>query len=198
MKDQKGLIEYFKKNKCILRFTDILRADFHPDVLKALENKGEVVKIGRGIYSLSDTPGIESDLVRVMLQNSKGVICLISALSFYEVTDEIPRQVNIAIRKGMRANKIVFPPVKYYKFDPKQWETGIIEEKIEGHKIRIYSLAKTIADCFKFRNRIGMDVAMKSLKIAVNEKKINPLEILKYAKICRVERIIKPLLEVII
>ena len=197
MKDQKALIEYFKKNNGILKFTRILQSGFHRDVLKALEKKTSIAKVGRGIYYLNDTKGMESDLVRAMLQSKKGVICLISALSFYEATDEIPRQVDIAVRKGMWAGKIKSPPVKYYQFDPKQWEAGVEEHTIEGHKVRIYSLAKTIADCFKFRNRIGIDTARSALKTAVNEKNVKPLEILKYAKICRVDSIVKPLLEAI-
>jgi len=198
MKGQKELIECFRKNNSILRFAQILRAGFHPDVLKSLEKNGRIGKISRGIYSLNDAAGVESDLVRAMLMAGKGVICLVSALSYYEATDEIPRHVDIAIRKGMWANKIEFPPVKYYQFDPKQWEAGIEEHKIEGHTIRIYSLAKTVADCFKFRSRIGTDAARAALKVAVIEKKVNALDILKYAKICRVAGIIKPLLEIII
>jgi len=197
MKDQKALIEYFKKNNGILKFTGILQSGFHRDVLKALEKKGSIAKIGRGIYCLNDAKGVKSDLVRAALQAGKGVICLISALSFYEATGEIPGQVDIAVRKGMWTGKIKSPPVKYYRFDPKQWEAGVEEHTIEGHKVRIYSLAKTIADCFKFRNRIGIDTARSALKTAVNEKNVKPLEILKYAKICRVDSIVKPLLEAI-
>ncbi len=198
MKDQKMLVEYFKKNNGVLRFTQIIRSGFHPDVLKSLEKKGRIGKIGRGIYNLINAAEVESDIVRAILQAEKGVICLISALSYYEAAEEIPSQVNIAIKKGAWANKIEFPPVKYYQFAPKQWETGIEEHKIEGYKIKIYSLAKTVADCFKFRNRIGMDVARKALKAAVSEKNVKPLEILNYAKICRVAGVIKPLLEAII
>ncbi len=198
MKSQKELIKYFKENNGVLRFTQIVKSGFHPDVLNALKKKGRVGKIGRGIYHLSDAVGMESDFVRAMLQVPKGVICLISALSFYEATDEIPRHVDIAIRKNMRPNKIKFPPVKYYYLDPREWEAGIEEYIIEGHKIRIYNLAKTVADCFKFRNRIGADVVRTALKTAINDKKVKPLEIMKYAKICRVDRIIKPLIETII
>ncbi len=198
MKGQKALIGYFRKNNGILRFTQIIRSGFHPDVLKSLEKKGMVGKIGRGIYNLSGTEEAGSDIVRAMFQAKKGVICLVSALSFHEATDEIPSRVDIAIKKGEWANKIGFPPVKYYQFALKQWEAGIEEHRIEGHKIRIYSLAKTVADCFKFRNKIGMDTARSALKIAVREKNVKPPEILKYAKICRVDSVIKPLLEVII
>jgi predicted transcriptional regulator of viral defense system len=190
---------YFQEHNGIARFSLIRKAGFHPDMLKNLEKDNKIEKIGRGLYWLiSYNLGSYPDYVIVSLQSSKGVICLISALSFYGVTTEIPHFIDIAIPSGSRANRIKYPPVKFYRFSFKTWEAGIEEYDIAGHKVKIYSLAKTIADCFKFRNKIGMDVAREALKIAVTEKKISPQEIMKYAKICRVDNIIKPLLEVMI
>ena len=103
--------------------------------------------------------------------------------------------MGIAIALGAHANKIKYPPVKFYRFASKAWEAGIEEHKVEGYKIRVYSLAKTIADCFKFRNKIGVDVARDALKVAVKEKGIKPTEIIQYAKVCRVDKILKPILE---
>jgi len=88
--------------------------------------------------------------------------------------------------------------MKFYRFDFKAWKAGIEEYEIEGYKIKVYNLAKTIADCFKFRNKIGMDVALESLKVAISEKNIRPSEIMQYAKICRVDGIIKPILETLL
>jgi len=141
------------------------------------------------------TFGTYPDLVIASLQAPKGVICLISALSFYEVTNEVPRYVDIAIPAGTRANKIKYPPVRFYRFSTKTWEAGVEVHLAEEHKIRVYNLAKTIADCFKFRNKIGINVARDALKIAVTEKGIRPQDIMKYAKMCRVGKIIKPILE---
>ena len=156
----------------------------------------KIEKLGRGLYKLtSDSLGPHPDYVTASLQASKGVICLVSALYFYKATTEIPRFVDVAIPSGARANKIEYPPVKFYRFSPKAWEAGIQEYKMAGHKIKIYSLAKTAADCFKFRNKIGQDVARDAIKIAVMEKRIKPKEIMHFAKICRVDRIIKPILE---
>jgi predicted transcriptional regulator of viral defense system len=103
--------------------------------------------------------------------------------------------VNIAIPRGTHASRIKYPPVRFFRFAPKTWKAGICEHEIQGHKIRVYSLAKTIADCFKFRNKIGMNVARDVLKVTVTEKGIKPNEIMRYAKICRVDSIIKPILE---
>lgn len=197
MKAKTNKIEaYLQSHGGIARFSSILKAGFHPDALKNLEKAKRIEKIGRGLYRLTSyTLGSHPDYVITSLQASKGVICLLSALYFYKATTEIPRFIDIAIPSGSRANKIKYPPVKFYRFSPKAWEAGIEGYEIAGHKVRIYGLAKTIADCFKFRNKIGTDVARDAAKVAVTEKGIKPKEIMHYAKICRVDRIIKPILE---
>lgn len=193
------LMNYFKKHGGVLRFNDILKVGFHPDSLIAIEKAGEVEKIARGLYRVVNyKPGSHPDIVIASLQAPKGAICLISALSFHEATSEIPRYVDIAIPQGTHANRIKYPPVKFYRFAPEAWEAGLEEHEIEGHKIKIYDLAKTVVDCFKFRNRIGVNIARKVLKAGIAEKKIEPKEIMKYAKICRVSSIIKPILEAIV
>lgn len=194
-----NLIKYFQDNGGIARFSLILKDGFHPDSLAVLERNGQVEKIGRGLYRLTDyISGSHPDLVTASLQAPRGVICLLSALSFYEATSEIPRYVDIAIPRNTHANRIKYPPIRFYRFAPQVWEAGIAEHEIEGHKIRIYSLAKTIADCFKFRNKIGADVARDALKVAIAEKNIKPKEVMRYAKVCRVNAIIKPILEALI
>ena len=193
------LIKFFQNNGGVLRFSAILKVGFHPDSLNLLEKEGKVEKIARGLYRETNySSGSHPDLVIAALQAPRGVICLISALSFYEETNEIPKYVDLAIPQGTHANKINYPPVRFYRFAANTWKAGIEEHEIEGHKIKFYNLAKTIADCFKFRNKIGMDVTRDALKIAVMEKGIKPKDIMQYAKICRVANIIKPILEVIL
>ena len=194
-----NLIKYFQNNGGIARFSGILKAGFHSDSLAVLEQNGKVEKISRGLYRLTDyIPGSHPDLVSASLQAPRGVICLLSALAFHEVTNEIPKYVDIAIPRNTHANKIKYPPVRFYRFASQAWEAGIGEHKIDGHIIRVYSLAKTIVDCFKFRNKIGVNVARDALKVAISEKNISPKEIMRYAKICRVDNIIKPILEAMI
>lgn len=193
------LIDFFQRHGGIIRFSAILKARFHPRLLTVLKGEKKIEKIGHGLYRLTDQePGSHPDLVTVCLQASKGVVCLLSALAFHEATDEIPKAVDLAIARRIHANKIDYPPVKFYRFTPETWRAGIEEHQIEGHHIRVYSLAKTVADCFKFRNRVGIDVAREALKIAVKEKQASPKEIMHYAKICRVSNIIKPILESIL
>jgi len=195
-KRSEELVNFFKNNSGIVRFSAILKTGFHPDSLKALKKEKKVEKIARGLYKLTNYNFEEHpDLIIVSFQAPRGVICLLSALSFHEATVEVPKYIDIAIPRGTHAYRINYPPVRFYRFDSKVWKAGIKEHKIEGYKIKVYNLAKTIADCFKFRNRIGMNIARESLKVAVTEKNISPNEIMQYAKICRVDYIIKPILE---
>jgi predicted transcriptional regulator of viral defense system len=200
MKTRKDeLIQLFKKNKGVLRFSQALDAGFLRKHLKTLLDIGEIKRIGRGFYKLTNSPPLSNpDLVTVALTAPKGVICLISALSYYNATDQVPHSVYVAIPRGLRANKIDYPPVQYFRFNPKVWKSGIETYTIDGHSVKIYNLAKTIADCFKFRNKIGFDVALEALKVAITEKKVRSNEIMKFAKICRVDNVIKPYLEAIV
>lgn len=192
----KELIVFFQKKAGIARFSDILKAGFHSDSLNILKKDKKIEKIGRGLYKLTNCEISEhSDIVVASFQSPRGIICLLSALYFYEATIEIPKYVHIALPCGAHAYKINYPPVKFYHFDAKSWNAGIEEREIVGYKVRIYNLAKTIADCFKFRSKVGMDVAREALKIAVTDKNIKPNQIMQYAKICRVDKIIKPILE---
>jgi len=190
------LINFLKKRSGLASYAEIIEAGFNKTLPKALLNSARIHKVDRGLYRLSDGSTLSKpDLVSVSIRVPKGVVCLLSALAFYEATVEIPSCVNVAIPRGTHANRIKYPPVRFYRFARTAWEAGIEEREIEGRKIRVYNLAKTIADCFKFRNKIGIDVARDALKVAITEKGIKPKEIMHYAKVCRVDNIIKPILE---
>ena len=193
---EKKFIEFLKKSGGMVSYKEIVKAGFNKAFLKNNLDSGRIQKVDRALYRLSDGFTLSNpDLVAVSIKVSKGVVCLLSALAFHEATSEIPHYVNIAIPRGAYANKISYPPVKFYRFTFKAWEAGIEKFEIEGYQIKVYSLAKTIADCFKFRNKIGMDVVREALKIAITEKGVQPKEIMQYAEICRVDNIIKPVLE---
>ena len=193
---EKKFIEFLKKRGGMASYKEIIKAGFNKAFLKGNLDSDRIQKVDRALYRLSDGVTLSNpDLVAVSIKVSKGVVCLLSALAFHEATSEIPHYVNIAIPRGAYANKINYPPVKFYRFASKAWEAGIEKHEIEEYQIKVYSLAKTIADCFKFRNKIGMDVAREALRIAITEKGVQPKEIMKYAEICRVDNIIKPILE---
>jgi len=193
------LIAFIKKRGGVATYSDIIQARFHKETLLALINKGDIEKAGRALYRLREAPALSNpDLVTAALKITKGVVCLVSALAFHEATDEVPHYVDLAIPRGTHANKLDYPPIRFYRFAQGTWKVGIEQHKIDNYSIRVYGLAKTVADCFKFRNKIGLDVARNALKEAVTEKRVPPKEIMQYAKICRVDKIIKPILETLI
>lgn len=190
------LMSFLKKKAGLASYAEIIKAGFNKALLKNSLNSGQIQKLDRGLYQLSSGISVANlDLVIVSIKVPKGTICLLSALAFHEATNEIPKHIDIAIPRGSHANRIKYPPVRFYRFMSKAWSAGIEEHDIEGHKIKVYNLAKTIADCFKFRNKIGMNIAREALKTAIKEKNIKPKDIMHYAKICRVDNIIKPILE---
>lgn len=195
----KELTDFIREKRGLATYAEIIKAGFNKPLLKAGLNSGRIQKVDRGLYRLSDGFSLSApDIVAVSIKAPKGVICLLSSLAFHEATNEIPSCVHIAIPRGIHANKIKYPPVKFYRYNPDAWKAGIEEREIDGRKIKVYSLAKTIADCFKFRNKIGMNVARDALKVAVMEKDTKPQEIMQYAKVCRVDHIIKPILETLL
>lgn len=193
------LVEFIKKKGGFVRYSELIGAGFYKAIINAALDSGQIERLSRGVYSLTETPDLaHPDLVAVSVLIPKGVICLISALSFHEATDEIPHHTDVAIPARSRAKEIRNIPVRYYRFSQKTWKAGIEEHDIDGHKIKVFSLAKTIADCFRFRNQVGMDVARATLKNAFEQKKVSHREIMKYAAVCQVTRLIKPILETLL
>ncbi len=193
------LIGFIAQNGGVVRFSGVLKAGFHSDLLKKLLLDGTIVKMERGFYRLARTkPGSQPDMVAASLLVPGGVFCLLTVLSYHEVTTEIPAAVDIAIRRGSRARKYKYPPLRFYRFSEKTWKAGAETVSLDGHEIKMYNLAKTAADCFKFRNRIGLDTAKEALKRIVLEKRVSAGEIMRFAKICRVSRIIKPYLDALL
>ena len=195
-KKRAELLDFLRKRGGLASYAQIRKASFNKALLKACIKSNCISRIDRGLYELYEGASVSNpDFVVVSIKIPRGVICLLSALAFHEATNEIPKHVDVAIPRGTHANKINYPPVKYFRFSRPAWKAGIEVHKIDGYDVQVYDLAKTIADCFKFRNKIGFDVAQKALKTAVTEKRIRPAKILEYAKICRVANVIRPYLE---
>ncbi|MFA6409415.1 MAG: transcriptional regulator [Gammaproteobacteria bacterium] len=198
-KKQDQLVAFLQNRGGISNYSELRMAGFDKFTIKACISAHLVERIDRGIYSLLSGISVANpDLVTVALKIPKGVICLLSALSFHGATNEVSPYVDVAIARGSHESVISYPPVRFYHFDPVMWAIGVENHNIEGHQIKVYSLTKTVVDCFKFRNRFGVDVAREALKIAFNEKNADPKEIMQYAKICRVDKIIKPMLETLL
>jgi len=130
-----------------------------------------------------------------LVPTPEGAICLLSALAFHEMTTQSPASVWIALRKGARTPALVSPSLRIVRLSGASLTRGIEDHTIEGVQVRVYSAAKTVADCFKFRNKIGLDVAIEALKDCLRQKKANVSEIYCYAKVCRVSNVIRPYME---
>lgn len=174
-----------------------------PHKIYSLRNKQKLILISRGLYRLADIGAIENyDLIVVAKRIPQAVVCLISALSFHNLTMEIPHKVSVALLGpgAIVATPKDFsnPPIKVFRFSGKAFSEGIETHKEGKTPVKVYNPAKTIADCFKFRSRIGLDVAIEALKLYCKSKYFNTNTLSYYSKICRVEKVIKPYLEVIL
>ena len=193
---QRKAIEAFRRTGGVLRTSQALEAGIHPRDLYALRDAALLAQVSRGVYRLSELPPLrEPDLVTVAARVPKAAVCLISALHFHGQTPEIPHVVSIARLPGTVAPKLAWPPVKVYRFSRPMFEAGIEIHERDGVRLRVYSPAKTIADCFKFRNRLGIDVALDALRSGLSERKVKPAEVMHFARICRVDKVMRPFLE---
>ena len=198
MNNYNKAVSKFKASGGILRAKDALNLKIHPQTLSLMKDRCAVEQIERGLYRLTDMlPLSQPDIVTVAMKVPCGVLCLISALSFYEITTQVPHEITVALHSGAEKPRIKFPPTRFVWLSDSAFNSGIEVHKVDGVNVRVYSVAKTIADCFKFRNKIGLDVAIEALKFGLSKKHINIEELLKYAKINRVEKVMKPYLEAI-
>jgi predicted transcriptional regulator of viral defense system len=182
-----------------LRTRNAIQAGIHPRTLYAMKEAGILERLTRGLYRLVDLPRLGSpDLITVTLRVQNSVICLISALAFHEITTQIPHAVYLALRQGSRSPKLDHPPIRVFWFEGPAFTEGIETHDIDGVPVRIYSPEKTLADCFKHRNKIGIDVAIEALKLYRKHKPLRADQLVRYAKICRVEKVMRPYLEAIL
>lgn len=188
--------EAFRQAGGVLRTAQALRAGIHPRDLYALRDAGVLEAVSRGVYRLADLPPLaEPDLVTVAARVPKAVIAVISALHFHGLTTEIPHEVSVALPKGTARPKLTWPPLRVYWFSGAMYAAGIETHERDGVRLRVYSAAKAVADCFKLRNRLGIEVAVDALRTGIEERKFTPAELLRAAETCRVARIVRPYLE---
>jgi predicted transcriptional regulator of viral defense system len=192
-------IETFRNHSGLLRTQQAIDEGIAPRTLYQMRETGTVVRESRGLYRLADTePGEYYDLVQVALRIPKGVICLISALSFHGLTTQIPHQVYVALPIAAEKPRLEYPPLRLFWLSPKTYLAGIEQHELDGVLVNIYGIEKTIADCFKFRNKVGMDVALDTLRNFQNRKDFNIERLLFFAKLNRVNRIMQPYIEMLV
>ena len=193
---EKNAINIFKKQGGMLKTAQALRLGIHCETLYGLRDRGVLKAVSRGLYRLAKLPELsQPDIVTVAIKVPHSVICLISALNFHEITTHIPHKIYVALKRGSITPRLKYPPLSVVRFSGEAFSMGIETHKIDGVDVRIYSAAKTVADCFKFRNRLGLDVALEALKLALSRKKATRAQIFENAKICGVEKIIRPYIE---
>lgn len=191
-------IRIFEEHNGIMRTSEALDAGIYQRTLYFMRDEGYLTKLQRGVYQLNEREPLGSpDLVIVAQKIPAAVICLISALDLHELTDQIPHQVHIALPRTSRDPVMDYPPVKVCRFSEETLNTGVEIQKIDGVDINVFNPAKTIADCFKFRNQIGKEVAIEALKEGIQTKKATYKEIVKYAELCHVKNVMQPYLEAI-
>jgi predicted transcriptional regulator of viral defense system len=186
----------FLENNGILRVSTAIKLGVPLYVIYNLYKFGDLVKEGNGLYRLKEmAPLGNPDLVQVSLRVPKSVVCLISALYYYDLTTQIPHQVYIALPRDVKTPKIDYPPIRVFHFSEKSYLAGRDEQTIDGVKVKIYDREKTIADCFKFREKIGAEIAREALKDYFGQSHPNIQLLIKYAKVNRVENVMRPYLE---
>jgi predicted transcriptional regulator of viral defense system len=183
----------------IVRTRDAVAHGVHAETIARMARAGVLERIGPGRYRLTSADVTEHhDLVLASLAVPTSIICLLSALHFYNLGTQLPHQVWIAVPRGARVPRLSFPPLRAVRMSPSTFSQGIEQHQLEGHVVRVYSLARTVADCFRFRNTIGLDVALEALKEAWRSGRLNLEELRRVAKPLRVHRVMQPYLETIV
>lgn len=191
-------LEAFREKGGTLRTRDLIALGVHTDALYMLRDAGRVIELGRGLYRLADADEAEyPDLALVAARAPDAAVCLISALAYHNITTQIPSTVHLAVRRGSYHGITLSIPVTVYRFDPKTFEKGLETHRIGGMPVKIYSAARSVVDCFKFRNKLGLDVALEALRLARQRKRVQNRELLHYARLLRVEKPMSPYLQAI-
>jgi predicted transcriptional regulator of viral defense system len=183
----------------LLRAVDVRAHGWSPQLLIRLHQMGQLQRVARGLYRLPDAEINEHQtLMEVCQRVPKGVVCLLSALQLHEVGTQLPHEVWLAMPEGAQTPSLGYPPLRVARMRGMAYSDGIETITEHGATIRVYSVAKTVADCFKFRNKIGLDVAMEALKDAWFKRKATMADLSHFAKINRVERVMQPYLEAVV
>jgi len=180
----------------VLRPRDLDPHDIPRTCLSRLCAAGKLQRIGRGLYILAEASATEHRaFAEICKRAPNGVICLLSALRFHELTTQMPFEVWMAIGEKAWRPRIEYPPLRVVRFSEVTLRAGVEEHRIEGVTVPIYSPAKTVADCFKYRNKIGLDVAIEALRECWQSRRCSMDDLWHFADVCRVRNVMRPYLE---
>ena len=198
-KTQRKALDHFRSHQGILRTREALDLGIHPRTLRAMRDSHVLDRLARGLYRLAELPPLSNpDLVVAALKVPDGVICLVSALAFHDLTTEIPHSVDVAVKKGSWRPRLQHPPLRVFWFSGPAWREGVGTYEVDGISVRITVPAKTVADMFKFRRQLGLDIALEALKAYRDRDAFDVDELLHYARVCRLEEVITPYLEALV
>lgn len=187
------------ERKRFVKAADVRAGGGSAQLLIKLHHAGKLRRVARGIYSLPEQqPSVNDILIEVTLRVPRSVVCLLSALQHHEVGTQMPHEVWIALPSGARTPDISYPPLRVVRLGGAAYTDGVETFDAGGTPVRIYSVAKTVADCFKFRHRVGLDVALEALKDAWRGRRVTMDELTHFARVNRVERVMRPYLEAMV
>lgn len=187
------------KEKGIVRPRELEEYGVKREHIQRMVERGLLERAARGLYRIPNADfSVNVSIAEAGKRVPNGVVCLLSALRYYDLTTVSPHVVWMAVERTSKTPKIEWPPIKIMKFSGGAFDHGVEVITIDNVQVKVYSPAKTVADCFKYRNKIGMDVALEALKDCRRQRKCSIDEIWKYAEIDRVSNIIKPYLESIV
>lgn len=184
--DQRGLV----------RARDLEGTGIARTTLSRLVERGELARVSRGIYRRTHrTPSEKDQLAEVALRARRGVFCLLTALRIHELTTQSPHEVWLALPNKGHPPILDYPPLRIFRFSGPALTEGVQHVGVGGLTIPVYSVAKTVADCFKFRNKIGLDVGLEALRECKRERRATNDELWHYARVCRVTEVMRPYME---
>lgn len=196
-KHKEKLLKFIRK-KGIVRAKDLTPLAVPRVYLSRLVQTGDIERVSRGLYAATDgNPTANRTLAQVSRRVPQGTVCLLSALRFHGLTTQLPSQVWIAIDEKARTPREQLLPLRIVRFSGQALTEGVRTHTIENVRVRVYSAAKTVADCFKYRNKIGLDVALEALRDSQRKNKCTMDELWRFARICRVANVMQPYLEAI-
>lgn len=182
-----------------VRLTDALRLGIHRDTLWAMRDQGLLDQVSRGLYRPADAdPLADQDLIVVSKRVPGGVVCLLSALAFHDLTTQIPHEVHLALHRGRRRPRIEHPPVKVYWWAGAAIQQGVDKHLMSGVEVLITSAERSVADAFRYRKQLGVDLAVEALRAWRARRGSRPDALLKAARIVRVETVITPYLQAVL
>jgi predicted transcriptional regulator of viral defense system len=180
----------------VLRIRDVRARGLHPEYVRRLVAGGYLIRAGRGIYLLADAAfTVHHSLAEACKRVPHGVVCLLSSLRYHEIGTQNPHQVWLALDVKARLPRADYPPLKVVRFSGQALKEGVDLNQIEGVDVRVYNPAKTVADCFKYRNKIGLDVALEALREGWRARRFAMDDLWRYAKVDRVTNVMRPYLE---